>query len=142
MILAFGFGNPGEWAIIFIVALIVFGPKKLPEIGQQIGQALREFRKVADDVTGATDSIRSEMHGVTQSFRKQVDEVREAASFNPQPVVRDDRSMVTQAAEHNLPDESSAMQPAVPEAGQARGLRISTALPAGSLDRSDVKGQE
>jgi len=139
--LAFGFGNPGEWAIIFIVALIVFGPKKLPEIGQQIGQALREFRKVADDVTGATDSIRSEMHGVTQSFRKQVDEVREAASFNPSPVVRD-RPVAAQTAEHNLADAGSAMEPAVPESGQARGLRISTALPAGPLDRSDVKGQE
>jgi len=140
--LAFGFGNPGEWAIIFIVALIVFGPKKLPEIGQQIGQALREFRKVADDVTGVTDSIRSEVAGATQSFRRQVDEVRDAASFNPQPIVRNDRSIETPAAEHKLPDESNAMEPAVPEAGQARGLRISTALPTGLLDRSDVKGQE
>ncbi len=140
--LAFGFGNPGEWAIIFIVALIVFGPKKLPEIGQQLGQALREFRKVADDVTGATDSIRSEVAGATQSFRRQVDEVREAASFTPQPAVRDTRSIEMPAAERKPRDESSAMEPAVPETVQARGLRISTALPGGPLDRIDEKGRE
>jgi sec-independent protein translocase protein TatB len=38
-----------------LVALIVVGPAKLPEIGRQIGKGLREFRKVQDEVR---DSIR------------------------------------------------------------------------------------
>jgi sec-independent protein translocase protein TatA len=67
--LAFGFGNPADWAIIFVIALILFGPKKLPELGQQLGQALREFRKIADDVTGATDSVRSEVRRVSTPSR-------------------------------------------------------------------------
>ena len=33
-----------ELIIIFVVALIVFGPKKLPELGRAVGQTLKEFR--------------------------------------------------------------------------------------------------
>ena len=40
----FGIGA-GEFIIILIVGLIVFGPGKLPEVGRGLGKALREFRK-------------------------------------------------------------------------------------------------
>ena len=40
----FGIGA-GEFIIILIVGLIVFGPSKLPEVGRAIGKGLREFRK-------------------------------------------------------------------------------------------------
>jgi TatA/E family protein of Tat protein translocase len=45
------FGSLGipEMILIFIVALIVFGPKRLPEIGRTIGKALGEFKKATDD---------------------------------------------------------------------------------------------
>ncbi len=35
--------------VIMAIALIVFGPKKLPEIGQSIGKAMREFRKASEE---------------------------------------------------------------------------------------------
>ena len=38
-----------EMAFIFIVALIIFGPKKLPEIGRQIGKALNEFKRASNE---------------------------------------------------------------------------------------------
>lgn len=37
--------SAGEFIIILIVGLIVFGPSKLPEVGRAIGKGLREFRK-------------------------------------------------------------------------------------------------
>jgi sec-independent protein translocase protein TatA len=37
--------------LILVVALIVFGPKKLPEIGSAIGKGLREFRQVSTELT-------------------------------------------------------------------------------------------
>ena len=40
----FGIGA-GEFIVIIIVGLIVFGPSKLPEVGRAIGKGLREFRK-------------------------------------------------------------------------------------------------
>ena len=37
--------GPFELVAIFVVALLVFGPDKLPEMGRQVGKAVREFRK-------------------------------------------------------------------------------------------------
>ena len=55
------FGSLGfpEMILIFVVALIVFGPKKLPEIGRTIGKALGEFKKATDDFKS---TIEREVH--------------------------------------------------------------------------------
>lgn len=45
----FNLGVP-ELLLILAVALIVFGPRKLPEIGRTLGKALGEFRRATDDL--------------------------------------------------------------------------------------------
>ena len=42
----FGIGLP-EMAVIMIVALLIFGPKKLPEIGRSMGKAIRSFQEAS-----------------------------------------------------------------------------------------------
>lgn len=44
----FGIGTP-EILIIIVVALLVFGPSKLPELGKTLGKGLREFKKASAD---------------------------------------------------------------------------------------------
>ena len=44
--------GPLELVIIMVVALVIFGPQRLPEIGAQIGKAIRDFRQMTNDVTG------------------------------------------------------------------------------------------
>ncbi|HPO08672.1 MAG TPA: twin-arginine translocase TatA/TatE family subunit, partial [bacterium] len=39
-----------EWLVIFAVALIVFGPKRLPEIGKQVGKGMRMFRDASREI--------------------------------------------------------------------------------------------
>ena len=39
-----------ELIIIFVIALLVFGPKKLPELGKSLGKGLREFKKATEDL--------------------------------------------------------------------------------------------
>ena len=45
---AMNLGFP-EMIFIFVLALIIFGPKKMPEIGRQIGRALAEFRRASNE---------------------------------------------------------------------------------------------
>jgi TatA/E family protein of Tat protein translocase len=42
--------GPMELIVIFLVALLVVGPKRLPEVGRSIGKALREFRRTTEEV--------------------------------------------------------------------------------------------
>jgi len=46
------FGSIGlpELVVIFIIALLVFGPKKLPDVGKSVGKAIREFKKSTEDI--------------------------------------------------------------------------------------------
>ena len=38
-----------ELVLIFVIALLVFGPKNLPQLGRQLGRAMREFRRASDE---------------------------------------------------------------------------------------------
>ena len=46
--------------VILIVALLVFGPKRLPEIGRSLGKGMREFK---DSITGSHDDEKAELPG-------------------------------------------------------------------------------
>lgn len=45
-----GLGAP-ELILILIIALVIFGPAKLPEIGKGIGKSLTEFKKASKEIT-------------------------------------------------------------------------------------------
>lgn len=49
-------GIPGL-ILIIVLALIIFGPKKLPDIGKAFGQTLREFKNSANDLMSDDDEI-------------------------------------------------------------------------------------
>lgn len=43
--------GPGELLLILLIALIIFGPGRLPELGKALGKSIREFRRATQDVT-------------------------------------------------------------------------------------------
>ncbi len=45
--------GPGEIVVLFILGLLVFGPKKLPEVGRTLGEVLRDLKRMSSDVTSA-----------------------------------------------------------------------------------------
>jgi TatA/E family protein of Tat protein translocase len=51
--------GPAEILVILVVALLVFGPKRLPEVGRQVGRGLKELRKLQDTVR---DEINDVLH--------------------------------------------------------------------------------
>ncbi len=60
-----------EILIILVVALVVFGPRKLPELGRSLGQSIREFQKGAK-------SIREEFESATDT--KELKEIKDELS--------------------------------------------------------------
>jgi len=68
-------GNLGfsEMLIIFVVALLVFGPKKLPELGKSLGKGIREFRKATDELKSSWEEqvrdIQSPINDVKNDIR-------------------------------------------------------------------------
>ncbi len=53
--------GPMEVLFVLVIALVIFGPQKLPEMGRSLGKAIREFKSVGseiqDEITKATDEI-------------------------------------------------------------------------------------
>ena len=45
--------GPGELILILIIALVLLGPARLPDVAQSLGKSLREFRKAASDISDA-----------------------------------------------------------------------------------------
>ncbi len=75
--------NFGEYFIIFVVALLVFGPERLPEITRKAGSWMRDLRVVANDFRQSLESevgdltqplteLRDEAKGLTDGFKAEV----------------------------------------------------------------------
>ena len=61
-------GNIGfpEMIFIFVIALLIFGPKKLPELGRSLGKGLSEFRRASSELRG---SLEREMQNLEQDVK-------------------------------------------------------------------------
>jgi sec-independent protein translocase protein TatA len=75
------FGSVGvpELIIIFTIALIIFGPRKLPELGKSLGKSLAEFKRASNELKSTLDEeIRSE--------ERRTSELQEPPRVAPAPV--------------------------------------------------------
>ena len=68
-----------EMVIIFVVALVLFGPKKLPELGRTLGKAITEFRRASSELKATFESHLSDLEKeheslkqVTQSYTNEI----------------------------------------------------------------------
>ena len=116
------FGSIGmpELILIFIVALLVFGPKKLPELGKSLGRGLAEFKRASDDLKKTIeDEIEQGKHEAA-AVKKQVSEVRSTFDAPATPVT--------------VPSESA---PAAPGGPAPQGSSPQGPAPQGSVPRAD-----
>src|SRR5258707_1857054 len=83
-----------EMIVIFVLALVLFGPKKLPELGRTIGKALTEFRRASNDLKATferemqtlereNESIKQVTNSVTADIQAAAGEVLEPFHFYP-----------------------------------------------------------
>jgi len=66
--------GPPELILIFVIALVIVGPQRLPELGRTIGKGLREFRKMQDEVKDLVNT------GMGDEFKQTAAELRRTAS--------------------------------------------------------------
>ena len=84
------FGSIGmpELIIIFVIALIVFGPRKLPELGRSLGKSLAEFKKASNELRSTLeDEIRLDEQRSTLEASKAA--AAQASATTPLPRVEE-----------------------------------------------------
>jgi sec-independent protein translocase protein TatA len=59
-----------EMIVIFLVALVLFGPKKLPELGKTIGKAISEFRRAQSELKATFDHHMKELEKENESIKE------------------------------------------------------------------------
>jgi TatA/E family protein of Tat protein translocase len=61
-----------EMIFIFILALMLFGPKKLPELGRTVGKAITEFRRASAELKSTLDREMQQLEQETQAIHQEV----------------------------------------------------------------------
>ena len=65
--------GPMELIIILVIALVVFGPKRLPDMGRSLGKAIREFRNAGKEIQNdIVESIDENEQDSTKSANKTI----------------------------------------------------------------------
>ncbi len=72
-----------ELIVIFLVALLIFGPKKLPEIGKSIGRGLAEFKRASDDLKKTIEEEIEQGKTEAASVRREMTEVSNTIQASP-----------------------------------------------------------
>ena len=101
-----------EMIFIFVVALVVFGPKQLPELGKKLGKGMSEFRKASTELKS---TFQREMDNIERETRMQ--DVRQAASdiksdiekdLSPSALLKGDDEFYDEYDQHDSPPAKTA----------------------------------
>lgn len=115
--------GPLDLTVVFMVALLVFGPKKLPDVGRQLGAALRDLRKLSSEFTGTLAGVRDDMVEMHEDAR------RSLASVDPLKVLD---SAGNSARTEDVIETPSAFQ-------GKRGLRLTTVPAVHGSEKDETK---
>lgn len=89
-----------ELIVIFILALIVFGPRKLPELGKTVGKGLAEFKRASNELKKTwedevrLDKEKKEVSEILEDSKRNVSEILKDSAINPSEVLEDNNNSV------------------------------------------------
>jgi sec-independent protein translocase protein TatB len=127
-----------EIAIILVVAFLVLGPKKLPDLARTIGKSLRDLRRASEDLRSSIqepldeirkplEEIRSDLSETVYHVRDEIEREAQAEALPPAPDAASEEArrrveeLYAQAAREDAAGELEGppAPPALPEAGAA-----------------------
>ncbi len=73
-----------ELILILVIALVVFGPRKLPEIGRSLGKTINEFRRASVQSFSELEEVTGEFKKVKEDIQSIKEEVKDAVQVLPQ----------------------------------------------------------
>jgi Tat protein translocase TatB subunit len=126
--------GPAEILVILFVALLVFGPHRLPEVARQVGGAMRQLRQIQDTVRGELDSVLNpdttpSFDDTTPSF----DQTEPPADPDPDPFPEpgDHTAIATQTGSREITGPDDVSSPTAADGPSADDSRF--AGPTGSF---------
>jgi len=105
----FGIGMP-ELIVILVVALIVLGPKRLPEVARSLGKAMAEFRRQSSDIM--------EEFQAQARLEEDLERRRTVQAAQPRTAAPSDAPQAAQPAQATAPDAPSSPPPVRPPSAQ------------------------
>lgn len=108
-----------EMMVIFLLALVLFGPKKLPELGRTLGKALTEFRRASSDLKSSFEremqNLERESDSLKQATHSTVNEIASHVNFDP---YNEDAVNYPPVVPHDIP---AAINPSTVSASEVPG---------------------
>jgi TatA/E family protein of Tat protein translocase len=109
----FGIGMP-EMILILAIALIVIGPKKLPDLAKSLGRAMNEFKKATREIKESMD-IDGDLKDVKKSLDDLNADVKDAVDLNPLKSAKAEPPAGDVTPEHTQPAEPPSDPPPTPK---------------------------
>jgi Tat protein translocase TatB subunit len=94
----FGIGVP-ELAVILVIALIVLGPTRLPDVAKAVGRALAEFRKATSDISDELKDVRRTLEQEVRNAEREAVRSKQQESVSRRAESRETEPKESQAWE-------------------------------------------
>ncbi len=105
-----------ELAVIFLIALLVFGPKKLPELGKSLGKGLREFKKATNELKSSWDEqVKDASNEIKDTAKDFKDIERNLNKDLKETALEPDRKAEFYASQRPSPDQDESQPPSSAE---------------------------
>ena len=83
--------SPSDTAIVFVLALLLFGPEQLPKLARQLGEAMRHIQTTTNtfmmEMERAADSAEPHLHAVPQTNQQSLEPPHEPTESGSEPTI-------------------------------------------------------
>lgn len=123
-----------ETIFIFLLALLIFGPKKLPELGKQVGKAMTEFRRASSELKSTFDREMNNLERETE-IREVTNSINAATSDSSNYDYYD-------SPEYDSYTGESSAQPSTASASASQGAQsTNTEAPEGTIAKGSLANE-